>query len=368
VSAGENEHSDSNRDEAFSGIQPDELVFAPSRFSPRPDVRTRVAPMASTGGLDFEPEVEGQKQALSALLAPAAAPQSGLAFEPEEGGARDRLSSRRTKVAASPGEEDIASLLQLAAGTDAGTDTVTDAGKHADGPPASPPPVESGAAAESFADTAAILPPRDAAAGQTAFRGRSSVAGDIEAELFGPGSARVAARAAPAPRADVALSAPVLSDDVASGIPATPGDEPPAAPNVASVFLSEQVLGKRRRRKTTGFLRRSGQLRAVADRWVGRMHRSARRSLRAVDRVTGMMRLPLVNIFWAAAIAGLSLLFGLALPFAGGILAACMILTIAGQPARNLIGIAGIMILSASLAEVVRQRERFLEIFLDLFG
>jgi len=26
------------------------------------------------------------------------------------------------------------------------------------------------------------------------------------------------------------------------------------------------------------------------------------------------------------------------------------------------------MILSASLAEVVRQRERFLEIFLDLFG
>ena len=81
-----------------------------------------------------------------------------------------------------------------------------------------------------------------------------------------------------------------------------------------------------------------------------------------------MVRLPLANIFWAAAIAGLSLVFGLALPLAGGILAACLILTIAGQPARNLTGIAGIMILSASLAEVVRQRERFIEIFLDLFG
>ena len=50
------------------------------------------------------------------------------------------------------------------------------------------------------------------------------------------------------------------------------------------------------------------------------------------------------------------------------ILLAGLILTLAGQPVRNLMGIAGIMILSASLAEVVRQRERFLEIFLDLFG
>ena len=190
----------------------------------------------------------------------------------------------------------------------------------------------------------------------------------MEAELFGPGSARLA----PSPRTQAPPPVPAPSGGTGGASPLTgpgmPGDEPPPTQSVASVFLSEQVLGRRRGRKTTGFLRRSGQIRAVADKWVGRAYLSTKRFLSAVDHFTGMARLPLVNVFWAVAIAGLSLLFGLALPFAGGILAACLILTVAGQPARNLLGIAGIMILSASLAEVIRQRERFLEIFLDLFG
>jgi hypothetical protein len=169
----------------------------------------------------------------------------------------------------------------------------------------------------------------------------------------------------PAP-APAPLPAPGPSLEVAVGAGTAEG--PAAAQSVPSVFLSERVLGKRRRRRTTGFLRRSAQLRAVADRWIGRTYLRARRAFSAVDRFTGKARLPLVNILWAAAIAGLALLFGVALPLAGGIFAGGLVLTVAGQPARNLLGIAGIMILSASLAEVVRQRERFLEIFFYLFG
>jgi hypothetical protein len=314
--------------------------------------------MAKTGALEFESEVDGQEQLLLALLAPAAAPQSGLAFEPEEGDVRDRLNTRSATNAAGPGQEDLASLLQLAAGKEIENKIPQDAGGTL-GPESQ---------AEPHAGASAIPLPLDAAAGSAAFRGRPATTGDIEAELFGPGSGRFKARAEPAPRADVGLSAAVPSGAAAPDGFASLADEPQPTENVASVFLSERVLGKRRMRKTTGFLRRSGQLRAVANRWADRTSRRARRLLSAIDRVTGKVRLPLANIVWAATIAGLALLFGLALPFAGGILAACLILTIAGQPARNLIGIAGIMILSASLAEVVRQRERFLEIFLNLFG
>jgi len=358
--AGEN--AEANGGDGLPESGPAEQVFTPGRYPRRPDVRTRVAPMAGTGGLEFEPEIDGQAEALAALLAPAPAPQSALAFEPEEGGARDRLSSRRTKAAPRPGDEDLASLLQLAAGKEAEGVTggePSPAGALPQGPPAG-----------TGAGTAVVPPPLDAAAGQAAFRGRSGVAGDIEAELFGPGSARLKARPEPAPPVDaappVSTAAPAETAPPAGG-DATADEEPPTR-SVASVFLSEQVLGKRRRRRTSGILRRSGQLRAVADRWVGRTYLKTRRTLSTIDRLTGKARLPLANIFWAAAIAALSLLFGLALPFAGGILLAGLILTVAGQPARNLIGIAGIMILSASLAEVVRQRERFLEIFLDLFG
>jgi hypothetical protein len=338
------------------GRRPDEHVYAPGRYPRRPDVRTRVAPMAGTGGLDFEPEVEGQQEALRALLAPAPAPQSALAFEPEKGGALDRLSARpsgRVASPAAPNEEDIASLLALAGGRDAGAAEPPSAD-------AAPPP------------RPAIPPPLDAAAGQAAFRGRPATAGDIEAELFGPGSARLAARSGPTTTSEAHSEAPPPAPGP-SAVESPPaddaaGDEPPPTQSVASVFLSERVLGKRRRRKTTGSLRRSGQFRAVADKWVGRIYLRTKRTLSAIDNVTGMARLPLANIFWSAAIAALSLYFGLALPFAGAVFAAGLILTVAGQPARNLLGIAGIMILSASIAEVVRQRERFVEIFLDLFG
>jgi len=358
-------NAEPNRGDGLPDSGPAEQVFTPGRYPRRPDVRTRIAPMADTGALDFEPEVDGQGEALAALLAPAPAPQSGLAFEPEEGGARDRLSSRRAKAAPRPGEEDIASLLRLAAGKEA------EGGVG--GEPSPAPSLRSDGPPEANAGTAVIPPPLDAAAGQAAFRGRSGVSGDMEAELFGPGSARLKARPGPAPLGNA--PAPTTGPPADASVPAAPaagGDatarEEPPTRSVASVFLSEQVLGKRRRRRTSGILRKSGQLRAVADRWLERIYQRTRHVLRAIDRVTGKIRLPLANIFWAAAIAALSLLFGLALPLAGGLLLAGLILTVAGQPARNLIGIAGIMILSASLAEVVRQRERFLEIFLDLFG
>jgi len=361
------EHAEANRGDGLPDSGPAEQVFSPGRYPRRPDVRTRVAPMAGTGALEFEAEVDGQEEKLRALLSPAPAPQSGLAFEPEEGGARDRLSNRHAKSAPGPGDEDLASLLQLAAGKD--SDEV------AGGEPSPVPSLPSDGPPEAKAGTAVIPAPLDAAAGQAAFRGRSGVSGDIEAELFGPGSVRSRGQLEPARPADVAPPASTAAPAADASIPDAPSaegeparEEEPPTRSVASVFLSEQVLGKRRRRRTSGILRRSGQLRAVADRWVGRIYQRTRRAFRAVDRVTGKARLPLANIFWAAAIAGLSLFFGLALPFAGGILLAGLILTVAGQPARNLIGIAGIMILSASLAEVVRQRERFLEIFLDLFG
>jgi len=314
--AGEN--AEANRGDAppESGLA--EHIFTPGRYPRRPDVRTRVAPMAGTGGLEFEPEVDGQEKALAALLAPAPAPQSALAFEPEEGGARDRLSSRRTKAAPRPGDEDIASLLQLAAGKEAQKVTGDE--------PSPAGALPAGSSVETGAGTAVIPPPLDAAAGQAAFRGRSGVAGDIEAELFGPGSARLKARPGPAPVADspAPTTGPAADASVPDAPPAdndkTRDEEPPTQRSVASVFLSEQVLGKRRRRRTSGILRKSGQLRAVADRWVERIYQRTRHVLRAIDRVTGKIRLPLANIFWAAAIAALSLLFGLALPFAGGIL------------------------------------------------
>jgi hypothetical protein len=344
VSAEPNDNTSHGAGESAFGPGQDEVVFAPGKYPPRPDVRTRVAPIAGTGALTFEPEVDGQEEALRAFLAPAPAPQSGLAFEPEAGGALDRLASRGPAPgAARPGQDDIDTLIALAGGHErAGAEPVPAGGA----PPPSP----------------AIPPPLDAAAGQAAFRGRSSVAGDIEAELFGPKAVGVSGASGPMPSASAPPSAPP------GAAAAEPDGEPPPTQSVGSVFLSERVLGRRRRRKTTGLLRRSAHFRAVADRWFGRAYRSVRRTLRGIDRVTGMARLPLANIVWAAAIAALSLAFGLALPFAGGVLAAGLILTIAGQPARNLLGIAGIMILSASLAEVVRQRERFIEIFLDLFG
>ncbi len=362
MSAESNDSAGRGEGESAFGHKPDEIVFAPGKYPPRPDVRTRVAPMASHGGLDFEPEVEGQEEALRAFLAPAPAPPSGLAFEPEAGGALDRLAARSPAAgAARPVQDDIDTLLALAGGRE-GT-----AGEIA--------PAEGGPTAGS-----AIPPPLDAAAGQAAFRGRSGVAGDIEAELFGPKTGPMPSAYAPtgplpsasAPTAAMEQASPPSASAAPSSPPgpdaAEPGGEPTTTPSVGSVFLSERVLGRRRRRKTTGLLRRSAHFRAVADRWLGRVYLSVKHTLRTIDRVTGKARLPLANIVWATAIAGLSLAFGLALPFAGGVLAAGLILSIAGQPARNLLGIAGIMILSASLAEVVRQRERFIEIFLDLFG
>jgi len=362
LGAREDEHAGRDENEDHFGFRPAEQVLSSGGNPRRPDVRTRVSSMALPGGLDFEPEVSGQERALGALLGQAPAPQSGLAFEPEEGGARDRLSARHAANAAGPGQEDLASLLRLAAGEDAATDgDATRVAPVRARPPAPIGPREG---------AAAIPPPLDAAAGQTAFRGRSGVSGDIEAELFGPGSGRFAQQAAPAPQADAPPPAPALGPPPGASPldgAGTSEDEPPTK-SVASVFLSERVLGKRRRRKTSGLFRRSGHFRAVANRWVHRAYLTVRQSLRSVDDVTGKVRVPLANIFWAVAIAAISLVLGLSLPYAGGILAGCLILTIAGQPARNLVGIAGIMILSASLAEVVRQRERFLEIFLDLFG
>jgi len=139
--------------------------------------------------------------------------------------------------------------------------------------------------------------------------------------------------------------------------------------NWISVFLSEKVAGRRRRRRASSMmLRRSGILLAVAERFAGSWTRRVRGALGAVDGVTRRVRLPLANIFWGAVVAGISMILGAAPPWAAGLFAASLILTIAGQPARNLLGFAGIMIMATTLAEVVRQRERFFEVFMSLFG
>lgn len=137
--------------------------------------------------------------------------------------------------------------------------------------------------------------------------------------------------------------------------------------NWISVFLSERVLGRRRRRLTLLGIRQSAILRAVAGRFMGSFYRRAARRFARADGLARRLRLPLVNVLCGAAVAALAFALGVGSTWALAVFAIALVLTIAGQPARNLLGFAGVVIGSAALAEIVRQRERFFEIFMSFW-
>ncbi len=292
-----------------SGPRPSERVYRPKRFRP-PPVRTRAAPLVERSRLAFEQEVDGQKEALAQALAPGPAPRPALVFEQEETGSAARA---LPDLAAAAGETQH--LLDLAAGRDRTSDG--DAQDARDGK------------------------------GVTVPEHSGHPFGAVDASVAEPG-----ALPGPPKRATSRL-------------------------NWISVFLSEKVAGRRRRKRASGMmLRHSGIFLAVAERFAGRWSRRVGRALGRLDAFTRRARLPLAGILTGSALAGLTLVLcaqaewqsGHSAIAAASVFAASLVLTVAGQPARNLLGFAGIVTMAATLAEVVRQHERFFEVFMNLFG
>jgi hypothetical protein len=186
------------------------------------------------------------------------------------------------------------------------------------------------------------------------------------------GRRKEASEASPAAASPLGGEVDAPAPDRGGHAPRARAEGPPARErarrNWISVFLSERVLGRRGRRKSTLFLRRSAAFRAVAGSGLGRTYRRARRRLVELDSATRGYGLPLANIFWTGALALLAGGLGAGAAWAGVAFASGLLVTALGQPARNLVGFAGIIIAAAALTEILRQRERFFEIMMDLFG
>ena len=136
-----------------------------------------------------------------------------------------------------------------------------------------------------------------------------------------------------------------------------------------SVFLSEKVLGRsRRKRRSTLFRSATGSLGAAAGYTLGKAFRRTSRFIKGVDRLMRRVRLPLANVSWGGIIALIALGLGVAPPWAWIVFGTALVLTVAGQSARNLLGYAGVIISAAAIAEVIRQGDRFTEILMDFFG
>ncbi len=290
-------------------------VYEPGTLRPKPQMRTRPASMAPRVGLAFEPEAGDQKEALARALAPGPVPLPGIPFEAELGEpAKDEAEKGRSLQMAPDheGEAELALLRDLAA----------------ERPSQDTAPVSASVGS----------PPRQARAEPLRQQ-------------------RLTPRPAPPGIAASDRQAPAAVPDT------------PRRRNWISVFLSEQVAGRTRaRRGTAPIPRQSGTLIAVAERTASWAWRTAKRVVLRTDEITTRARLPLAGIFWSAVVAGLTMLFGLEPAAAGAVFAGGLIFTATGQPARNLLAVAGVLILATTLAEIVRQRERFTEIFLDLFG
>ena len=309
------------------GPQPGTRVFTGGQPAP-PSLRVRPAAETGVTKLRFEPEVASQSKALAELTARPSAPQSGLAFEPDEGDVLDGRSAARLpseKVprpkADSPRAEDaeIASLIELAAKS----------GRQK--------PAVSKRERTSLADP-----------------GRKDLSGDLLGPKKAPGETRGAAEERPpAPKAGEQARDPEAADEAA----------PSASRGWSSVLVSDAVVGKKRKRTTAELFRSSHLLPAIAERALQRYRRQVVKAIRDVDALLRRAGLALASVFAAAIIVAVALLIGVPLPWAGGIMAMCLVLTVAGQPARNLIGYAGIVIAAAAIAEIVRQRERFYEVF-----
>lgn len=275
-----------------------------SSISRPPTVRVRVAQAAE--GLAFEPETTGQAELLRAVLAPKPPAPPPLQFEPDED----------EPEAAPGGQHELEGLVELAAGRTSG-----------------------GAAGAPSLQ----LPGEDAQASRL----RS-------------------ANEPPLPRGPAPSEAPAAS----AASPLGPGARPARAGprSWISVFLSEAVGGRRRRRRSTVFAQRGAVLGAAAARVLERPMRRLRRAYESADRLTSRARLPLANVIWSVLLTALALGLGVAPAASAGFFGTCLVLTVAGHPARNLVGFAGVVIASAAVAEIIRQRERFLEVFLSLFG
>ena len=393
------ENDDKKRSSPF-GPRPEERVFTGGRATP-PSVRVRAAaqpgsPRAARGpagprrparagdptGRAFEPAAGPQSAALAELARGPGAPKSSLAFEPDEGDLLDRVRDTRlpsdelprADAAAEPrktetADAEIGSLIELAANIER----------------------DKGAASRRTLTPA----PR-----------RADLSGDIEAELFGPRKLLKRKRT-PAPKAATARrpaassaerSGPSRGADGAAteskpGKRARPstgsgrarrepverrarraGSEETRSPDAgdasskprgwSSVLVSDAVVGKKRKRPTTHLFRST----RFAEKAIGRGAVRVAGTFRRLDGALRYLRLSLASIFAIGAIAALTVLIGVPLAWTGGILAICLILSLAGQPARNLLGYAGVIIAAAAIAEIVRQRERFLEILKMFLG
>jgi hypothetical protein len=314
------------RKEGPFGPRPGEHVFGPAAFRP-PSARVRPASRQAAGRLQFEPETESQVGLLSAALAPAAVPQSSLAFEPDEGEALDRVSRLELERPTSSRvrRENVDVLRKLAAAE-----------------PTAPP-------------------------GSARAPARADLKGDLEAEMFGPRKRPHVrpARGEPAEREEpeVQKTRPLPTARADQGAETATGPQ-----SWISVFLSEQVAGKRRRRRSTIFTRNTGIVGVTAGRVMSAPFRLVAALVRGIDRVTSRYRMPLANLFWSALITGLALSLGVSIALGVVFFGVCLVLTLAGQPARNLLGFAGIILSSAAIAEIIRQRARFFEILMSFFS
>lgn len=140
----------------------------------------------------------------------------------------------------------------------------------------------------------------------------------------------------------------------------------PARKGWISVFLSDAVAPARRRRRSTIFAMRGILMGSSTARSFARAAERLKATYQKIDAITSRARIPLANAFWAVTLTALAWAMSLPAAWALAFLGICLLLTIAGQPARNLLAFAGVLLSSAAIAEIVRQRERFLEIFLSL--
>lgn len=256
---------------------------------------------------------------------PRPAPQSNLDFEPEP------------ETPVSPQlQEGLSRAYPLLRSTLAFEPEKDVAGEPGRGPRSQPPPPSMERPPERESVTRLL----DLAAGR-----KARLVGDLEAELFL--SPRGKAPRPPYPSTGERGPAPATDlGEAASGI---------------SVFLSEAVSGPSER--PSRLRRMSFRASRAAERALFRHLRKLKSVLARADAFTRRFRVPLANAFWSVFLSLFVLL--LDAPSWGALLcfSACLALTVAGKSARDLLGYAGIFIAAVALAEIVRQRARFAEIF-----
>ena len=342
-----------------------------------------------SSSLNFEPEAGPQTEALAELASRPAAPKSSLAFEPDKGDVLDRVRDARLPRegpseakgdprSAEDEDADIASLIELAANVEQTSASSVEPGK-----------AQARSGRRRRLDDQERLGPPGAALEQgrtfTPVPRRADLSGDLEAELFGPkrgtgGRARGArekSKRVPAEKPREPAREPASATDfseLSRAARSSRKDDRPGASSGRSsrkakgalsrsrgwlsVLVSDAVVGRKRKQTTTHLLRST----RFAERAIGRTALGVAGALSRTDSFLRRARLSLAGLLATAGVVAVALVIGVPLAWAGGIIAICLLLTVAGQPARNLLGYAGVIIAAAAAAEIIRQRERFLEI------